>query len=56
MQILIILEGRGGELDRQTIDVGSHGSSENVSKTIIQAMLTWILAPGDVIRIEEIVG
>lgn len=53
MQVQIILSGSGGELDRQTIDVGDNDSAE-VSNDIMGAIEAWTLAPGDTIKIVEV--
>lgn len=53
MKICIILTGRGGELDRQTIDVADDDMAE-ISNAISEAMETWVLSPGDTISITEV--
>jgi hypothetical protein len=53
MKIQITLNGPGGELDRQTIDVADDDSAE-VSEHIRDAMDCWILSPGDTIVITEL--
>lgn len=50
MTITIILEGRGGELDRQCINVDDEDDRE-VSYQIHDAMEAWVLSPGDTITI-----
>ena len=53
MKIQIKLNGLGGELDRQVIDVADDDSAE-VSEHIHEAMISWVLAPGDTIVISEL--
>lgn len=52
MKIKLVLNGPGGELDRQTIVVGDDDSAE-VSAHIREAMLAWVLSPGDTIVITD---
>lgn len=52
MKIQIALNGLGGELDRQVIDVADDDSAE-VSEQIHEAMACWVLSPGDTIVITE---
>ena len=44
MKIQIVLNGQGGELDRQIIDVADDDSAE-ISEHIHEAMNAWILDP-----------
>ena len=53
MKIQIMLNGQGGPLDWQVIDVGDDDSAE-VSERIHEAMNSWVLAPGDTIVITEV--
>lgn len=53
MKIEIILNGKGGELDRQTITVNDDDSAE-VSHAIYDAIEAWTLSPGDTIVINEL--
>lgn len=53
MKITIVLNGAGGELDRQSIDVPADDDSAEVSEQIHAAMETWVLSPGDTIIISE---
>ena len=52
MKIILTLNGSGGELDRQTIDVCDDDITE-ASEQIHEAMKAWVLAPGDTIKIVE---
>jgi hypothetical protein len=53
MVIEIILTGKGGELDRQSIDVRSDDDPAEISHQIFEAIEAWVLAPGDTISIIE---
>ena len=53
MKICIVLNGPGGELDRQTIEVRDDDDSVEISHAITEALETWTLAPGDTIVISE---
>lgn len=48
----LVLYGRGGELDRQTVQV-FEDCGETISSQLIEALKAWTLAPGDTIRIVE---
>ena len=57
MKIQIVLNGLGGELDRQTIEtrppmIGSKADAD--SDAILETMKAWTLAPGDTIKIVEV--
>ncbi len=54
MRVLLILTGRGGELDRQTVTYNNEDDSAEVSEHIHDAMRAWVLSPGDTIHIEEL--
>jgi hypothetical protein len=53
MRLRITLNGLGGELARQVIDVHDDDSAE-VSEQIHDAMNCWVLGPGDTIVIAEV--
>ncbi len=53
MDIKIILLRAGGELDRMQINVANDDDSAEVSEAIHEALLAWVLSPGDTIRIIE---
>jgi len=53
MKITIVLNGAGGELDRQTIVMPDDDDSAEVSAQIHEAMETWVLSPGDTIVISD---
>jgi hypothetical protein len=53
MKIQIVLNGTGGELDRQTIDVRDDDDSAEISHQILEAIEAWVLSPGDTITIKE---
>ena len=55
MKIQLVLNGLGGELDRQTIDVSDNDSSAEVSEQIHDAMQAWVLSPGDTIVITTVI-
>jgi hypothetical protein len=50
--VSVILDGPGGELDRQTVTV-VRNTPIALSDQIQGVVQTWILSPGDVIRIIE---
>jgi hypothetical protein len=52
MKIRIILNPGAEMMDRLTIDVGDDDSAE-VSEQIHEALDSWVLAPGDTIKIME---
>lgn len=52
MKIKIVLNGPGGELDRQVIDVGDDDCAE-ISEQIHDAIDAWVFAPGDTIVFTE---
>ena len=51
MKVRIVLNGTGGELDRQTINVNDNDSAE-VSEQIHDVINAWVLSPGDTIVID----
>jgi len=53
MKITIVLDGAGGELDRQSIECHADDDSVEVSEAIHSAIETWVLSPGDTLKIME---
>jgi len=53
LQATVILEGRGGELDRAEIAIKRpcDDPDEEISLAIHSAIENWVLSPGDTIRI-----
>jgi hypothetical protein len=51
--VSVILDGPGGELDRQTVTV-VRNTPIALSDQIQGVVQTWILSPGDVIRIIDV--
>lgn len=54
MKIRITLHNHAGELDRQTIDVRDDDDSTEISECIHSALDTWILSPGDIIKVDDV--
>jgi hypothetical protein len=54
MKIEITLNGGGGKLDEQVIDVADDYNGNEVSEQIHEAIECWVLAPGDSIIIAEV--
>lgn len=54
--MLIVLNGSGGELDRQTIKIRDDIPGDEVSDQIKEAIWAWQLSPGDTIVITEVEG
>jgi hypothetical protein len=51
-EIIVVLYGQGGELDHKIITV-FNDPDEALSRQIKEVIQTWILSPGDTIRIQE---
>lgn len=52
---IVILEGRGGELDRAEIEVDAEGEDAEApfNEAVQDQIELWILSPGDTIKIVE---
>jgi hypothetical protein len=53
MKIYVTLENIAGELDSIALDLDPDDDPAEVSNAIQEAIETWVLAPGDIIRIVE---
>jgi hypothetical protein len=54
VKIAIIIDGQGGELDRETRAIPANASDEFIDETIQRVIENWNLSVGDTIRIVEI--
>lgn len=55
LKAIVVLEGAGGVLDRVEVSVRSAGDDpqEALNLAIHDTIETWVLSPGDTIRITE---
>lgn len=54
MKIRITLDNGAGELDGMNIDIHPDDDMAEVHHIIVSSLDTWVLAPGDTIRIREV--
>lgn len=53
-KVTVVLEGRGGMLDRKDVEYREGGDpDETLSLAVHEAIETWVLSVGDTIKIRE---